>query len=93
LPPEPAPIAGRRQRHIRKSSNTSGALRPSGSGREFLRAGSTSRYRPWAEGVDQVHDTAKQVTGDRHFGHLEDRVAGVSDDLRADLDHLLAQGR
>src|SRR5215211_8985889 len=54
-------------------------------------AGSTSRCRPWPQVVDHLQDAAEQITRYRHLGHLEDRVAGVRDDLRADLDHLLAK--
>jgi len=42
--------------------------------------------------IDHPQDAAEEVARHSHFGHLEDRVARVSDDLRASLDHLLAQG-
>ena len=41
--------------------------------------------------VDHCENAPEQVTWDRYFGHLEHRVAGVSNDLRADLHHPLAQ--
>jgi hypothetical protein len=46
---------------------------------------------PWSQVVDHRQDAAEQVTRHRHLGHLEHRVAGVSDHLRADLHHLLAK--
>jgi hypothetical protein len=45
----------------------------------LLLAGSTSRYRPWPQFIDHRQDATKQVMGDRHLSHLEDRIAGVSD--------------
>src|SRR4051794_6389210 len=51
--------------------------------------GSTSRPRPWPQAVDHLQHAAEQITRHRHLGHLEHRVAGVSDHLRANLDHLL----
>src|SRR4051812_43250103 len=53
--------------------------------------GSTSRHRPWPQVVDHRQNAAEQVTRQRHLGHLENRVAGVRDHLRADLHHLLAK--
>jgi hypothetical protein len=43
--------------------------------------------------VDHVEDASEQVTRHRDLGYLEDTVAGVGDDLRTDLHHLLADSR
>src|SRR3954471_144000 len=53
--------------------------------------GSTSRHRPWPQAVDHLQNAAEQITRQRHLGHLEHRVAGVSDHLRANLHNLLAK--
>jgi len=39
---------------------------------------------------DVGKDTAEQVSGHGHLGHLEDGVAGMGDELRADLHELVA---
>ena len=44
-----------------------------------------------SEPIDSAEDVGEQVTRDSDLGHLEDDVATVADDLRADLDELFAQ--
>ena len=39
---------------------------------------------------DVGQDTAEQVAGHGHLGHLEDGVAGMGDELRADLHEFAA---
>ena len=39
---------------------------------------------------DVGKDTTEQVSGHRHLGHLEDGVAGMADQLRADLHEFVA---
>ena len=46
---------------------------------------------PRSEPIDSAEDVGEQVTRDSDLGHLEDDVATVADDLRADLDELFAQ--
>ena len=41
-----------------------------------------------SEPIDPAEDVGEQVTKDSNLGHLEDDVATVADDLRADLDEL-----
>ena len=41
--------------------------------------------------INHRQHAAEQIMRDRYFRHLEHRVARVSNDLRADLHHLLAQ--
>jgi hypothetical protein len=55
--------------------------------------GSTSHNARWAEPGDPIGEAPEQLAGHRHLGHLEDEVAPVRDDLRADLHHLLPQAR
>ena len=38
-------------------------------------------------------DVGKQISWDGDLGHLEDDIAAVANDLRADLDQLLLQAR
>jgi hypothetical protein len=63
--------------------------------RQDLKSGqqppSTSRHRLWPPFVDYLQDATEQVTRHGDLGHPEHGVAGGSDDIRADLDHLLAQ--
>src|SRR3954453_19659441 len=40
-------------------------------------AGSTSSDPPWPQAVNHLQNAAEQITGQRHLGHLEYRVAGV----------------
>lgn len=42
--------------------------------------------------VDQAEYSAEQSTRHRHFGHLEDGITGVGNDLGADLDDFFTQG-
>src|SRR5271169_501119 len=42
-----------------------------------------------SQGIDHLQDAAEKVLRHRHLGHLEDRVAGVGNDLRANLHELL----
>ena len=44
-----------------------------------------------SEPIDSAEDVGEQVTRDSDLAHLEDDVATVADDLRADLDELFAQ--
>ena len=44
-----------------------------------------------SEPIDPAEDVGEQVTRDGDLGHLEDDVATMADDLRADLDELFAQ--
>ena len=44
-----------------------------------------------SEPIDSAEDVGEQVTRDGDLGHLEDDVATVAEDLRADLDELFAQ--
>ena len=44
-----------------------------------------------SEPIDSAEDVGEQVMRDSDLGHLEDDVATVADDLRADLDELFAQ--
>ena len=44
-----------------------------------------------SEPIDSAEDVGEQVTRDSDLGHLEDNVATVADDLRADLDEIFAQ--
>src|SRR5262249_45913267 len=46
---------------------------------------STSNHDGWAQCPDPIEDAPKQVPGHCHLGHLEDEVAAVGDDFRADL--------
>ena len=43
--------------------------------------------------VDAAQYVGKQVFRNGHFGHPEDDVAPMADDLRADLDQLLSERR
>src|SRR5215204_4977957 len=79
------PLVQARPRWLRPSSRTPRA--PLWSPLEK----STSRHPPGSQVVDHRQDAPKQSTRDRHLSHLEHRVAGVSDHLRADLHDLLAQ--
>src|SRR4051794_28500409 len=54
-------------------------------------SGSTSRDLPWSQFVDHRQDAPEEVAWHRHLGHLEHRVARVSDDLGANLHNLLAK--
>lgn len=51
--------------------------------------------RGWlrSEPVDAAQDVGEQVAGNGDLGHLERDVAPVADDLRVDLDELVAQRR
>ena len=49
------------------------------------------RHRWGPQPGDQRQDVGKRLPGDCDFGHLERDVAAVANDLRADLDQLLAQ--
>ncbi len=81
----------RSARLFARSGRFSGAPRPSvGSGSRSPRA-STSLDLSAAQLADHFQDAPEQVARHGHFGHLEDRVSGVGDDLRSDLDHLLSQ--
>ena len=44
-----------------------------------------------SELIDPAEDVGEQVTRDSDLGHLEDDLATVADNLRADLDELFAQ--
>jgi hypothetical protein len=44
-------------------------------------------------GGDELQDVPEQMARDGDLGHLERDVVAVADDLRADLDELLAQAR
>ena len=44
-----------------------------------------------SEPIDPAEDVGQQVTRDSDLSHLEDDIATVADDLRADLDELFAQ--
>ena len=39
--------------------------------------------------INHRQHAAEQIMRDRYFRHLEHRLAGVSNDLRANFDHLL----
>ncbi len=49
------------------------------------------RSGSWSQIIDQVQDFPEQFPRHRHLGHLEDDLAPVAHDLRADLNELLPQ--
>ena len=64
----------------------------------LLNAGpsNVSRGRGWwlrPQFCDEAQNLLEHLPGDGDLGHLERDVAGVADDLRADLDQLLFQRR
>ena len=56
-------------------------------GRSWRHVGRGVRSEP----IDQAQNVGEQVTRDGDLSHLEDDIATVADDLRADLDELFAQ--
>ena len=46
-----------------------------------------------SEPVDAAQDVGEQVFRNCHFGHLEDDIAPMADELRAGVNELLAQRR
>ena len=59
--------------------------------RAAAQGGSTSRHSSWSKPVDQPQNSPEQLARHGNLRHLEGDVARVRDDLRADLDELLAQ--
>ena len=84
--------ASAKPHRLHPSSETSGAPPPSGS--SVTASACRLNIAPPASGRRssiKPQNAAKQVARHGDFGHLEHRVAGVSNDLCANLHHLLAQ--
>src|SRR4051812_45648466 len=85
------PAVPTRQRLIRLSSDTSGALPPSGSAMTASACGLNIAPPPLVEGRRSAPECARTGCGGPPLQPSEHRIAGVSNHLRTDLDHLLAK--